>query len=190
MANIFTCADGSKKPYSIFYGIALKIIRDIISSPITKKTTGFIMHKTNIFLIALGILLFASSILALNFSYDNYSQIPLLKYSFSFTGKNWFKTDEANELASKGFKTVEFGNAIPLFWEIESPAGKTLNCWKLGDYEKKPTKAILTLKDSEYAKEDNLLLDIIDGNAHNFRAVIIDLDGEKQYSNFIECDIS
>jgi len=135
-------------------------------------------------------MLFAVPALALHFSYDNYSGIPLLKYSFTFDGNNWFKSDDANLLAPKGFKTVEFGDSIPVSWEISPPAGKTLSCWQQGDHEKKSVKSIVTLTSHKSTKEDNLLLDVIDSTASGFIVGIIDLDGEQRFSNVIECTIS
>jgi len=144
----------------------------------------FIKQKLIILFFIFG---YTSAIFALHFSYDNYSNIPLLKYSFSFTGKNWFKSDEASALEPQGFKTIDFGKNIPYFWEIEPPAGQTLSCWKLNDHDKKPIKSILEIK--EEVKQDNLLLDVIDSDKQNFIAVITDLDGEHKYSDFIECNI-
>lgn len=137
----------------------------------------------------LSIILFTPSILALLFAYDNYSHVPLLKYSFSFTGKNWFKPDEINSLEPKGFKTIEFGNTLPALWEITPAAGKALTCWRMDDLDKKPIKSILVLKAPETIKQDNLLLDVTDSGNQNFTAVITDLDGEKQYSDFVECNV-
>ena len=137
----------------------------------------------------LSVLFCISSCFALNFSFDNYSSIPLLKYSFSFTGKNWFRPDEGSELEPKGFKTVEFGNTLPTYWEITAPSGKALTCWKMNDHEKKPIKSILTLESPEKIQRNDLLLDIINGNNQTFIAVITDLDGEKKYTDFIECSI-
>lgn len=137
----------------------------------------------------LSAMLFSAPALALKFSYDNYSRVPLLKYSFTFNNNNWFQSDDANMLAPKDFKTMEFGDSVPVSWEISPPSGKTLSCWQQGDHEKKSVKSIVTLTSLKFAKEDDLLLDIIDSDTNSFMAGIIDLDGERRYSNFIECTI-
>lgn len=138
----------------------------------------------------LSVTLFATPAWALKFSYDNYSDIPLLKYSFSFNDKDWFESDDTKALAPKGFKTIEFGDSLPISWAISAPAGKTLSCITQGDHEKKPVKNIVTLNSPSAAKKNDLLLDIIDtNNRGSFLAGITDLDGERQYSNFIECTI-
>jgi hypothetical protein len=148
------------------------------------------MHiKSNLKYSVLLLLLTFSKIFALPFSYDNYSKIPLLKYSFSFNGKDWFQSKDSPSLAPKGFKTVEFGNSIPPIWKIETKNNISLFCWNTHDREKKEVPSIVTLTLPNFMTLDDLLLDVINEGPDFISIGIIDMEGDDLYSNRLDCEI-
>jgi hypothetical protein len=133
------------------------------------------------------LLLLSPSSQALKFSYDNYSKIPSLEYSFTFNGNDWLQRNDATVLNPQEFKTIEFKPSIPLSWKIEDTTGKKIHCWDYFDKHKKPVKNIVTLNETKFTKESDLLLDIIDTGTNSILISIIDMDGNKTYSNTIAC---
>ena len=132
----------------------------------------------------LAILILSQQLLALEFFYDNYSKIPLLHYSFSFDGNTWQTGDSKLALMPKTTRAMEFAT-IPTAWRITTAEGKHITCRDV--FTKKPCQNIVTLSNPDFAKNDQLLLDIIDYDTNEILIRIIDIDGNKSYSNTISC---
>jgi hypothetical protein len=139
-------------------------------------------------------LLFSSQSQALKFSYDNYSKIPNLEYSFTFNGIDWFQHESKHDgslvLNPKEFKTIEFKPSIPLAWKVEDITGGEIHCWDYYDKNKKEVKNIITLNEKKFTKNNDLLLDIIDAGQNNILVSIIDMDGNQAYSNTLICSFN
>jgi hypothetical protein len=144
--------------------------------------------KILVVLVAVSCNMCFSAAQAISFSYDNYSQVSPLKYAFSFNGKDWLRPAD-DSLHSRDYKTIDFTDSLPMSWQVEVASGKTLRCWDAFVEPKKEVKNIVTLSKAEFAKEENLLLDVIDEGENNIFVSIIDQDGESTYSNSIVCKV-
>lgn len=145
--------------------------------------------KYHVFCVFICWLFLASSSQALQFSYDNYTKISQLQYSFSFDGYCWFQHVDSSVLSSREFRTLEFGKVLPLAWKVTVVDDKKMHCWRANDQQKKPVPNIVTLKQQKYTHEPDLLLDVIPSGSQGLLMHVIDLDGNKVYSNTIECYI-
>jgi hypothetical protein len=141
---------------------------------------------------ALILVLFLSSAsYALKFSYDNYSDITGLKYSFTFNGQDWITPDVfgANSpaiLNRHKLSDVRFAQ-LPKAWKIEAPDKTKFHCWDKSD-EQKTFNNILTLNNIKFAHKNGLLLDVVDNDV-GVSMHITDIDGNGVYSNTIICSI-
>jgi len=121
----------------------------------------------------------------MNFSYDNYSNVANLKYSYLSSTHNWINL---GTLIPHDYKTLQFENEIPAAWKIEVKDNSKLQCVEY--YSRQPITNTITLKDKKFTTENNLLLDVLSQNGSNeFIAYIIteDGDGFNYYSNVIDC---
>ena len=142
-------------------------------------------------LLLLGIIYFLFFIqpsYGLQFSVDNYSSAPILKYSFTFNGKDWFEHQDVMYLNPWGFKTINFSGSIPIAWKIEVDNG-ILECQNYCSKEKSKVTNVVTLNFPEFMQENDLLLDVINLGNNKIMANIIDLNGNRIYSNTISCEI-
>jgi len=147
------------------------------------------MYK-KISLLVLALFLSSTSY-ALKFSYDNYSEIPGLKYSFTFNGQDWitpdiFGANSAAILNRHKMGEVKFAE-LPKAWKIEAPDRTNFHCWNKSD-EQKVFNNILTLSNAKFAHKNELLLDIID-NDIGIMMHITDMNGNEVYSNTIVCSV-
>ena len=145
--------------------------------------------KYNMLCVLICVLFLTTSSQALQFSYDNYTKIPQLQYSFSYDGKTWFQHVANSVLNPREFITLEFGAMLPLAWKVTAMGGKKMHCWRANDARKKPVSNIVTLKQQKFVQEPDLLLDVIASGSRGLLMHIIDLDGNGNYSNIIECHI-
>lgn len=138
------------------------------------------------------VLFLSSTSHALKFSYDNYSEISGLKYSFSFNGQDWVTPDVFGAsspaiLNRHNMGAVKFAE-LPKAWKIEAPDKAKFHCWDKAD-EEKSFNNILTLSNAKFAHKNELLLDIVDIDSANISMHITDMDGNGVYSNTIICSV-